>query len=118
MKSLTANLDLEGADSDAIVKVWDIVLQLGPYVSLPKPFAYDNAPPQCFKLAEMPLVGVGEHVSIKHLVDVLPQYEGEIDMSKVHEIMSRGAYEELPEPLRPKEKTEAAYSMQVVVVKK
>ena len=73
--------------------------------------------PQCFKLAEMPLIGVDDHVSLKHFVDVLPHYKGEIDMSQVREILSRGAYEELPEPLRPKEKTEFAYSMQVVVVK-
>ena len=39
-----------------------------------------------------------------HVVEIIPDWEGEIDLDCVHELLEANNYMDLPEPLCPKEK--------------
>ena len=54
---------------------------------------------------DMPLVEVFAKQT-KVLFDIVTDFEGSLDVKMIHALMKAGAYDQLPEPLRPKEPTE------------
>ncbi|CAK0844308.1 unnamed protein product, partial [Prorocentrum cordatum] len=86
MKSLKVHLEVEGADSEKIVQVFDRVR------------GHDSG---CKK--------------VKHAVAVVLNYQGDIDLAAAREAMLVNDYNGLPEPLRPRTGREALYTMQVVL---
>jgi hypothetical protein len=64
----------------------------------------------------MPLKPIGGYVTLKHLVDLLREYKGPIDTAGVLDALSRSAYKELPELLRPRTELAIPYTMQLVFV--
>ena len=102
IKSLEAHLEVEGANSDKIVQIFDLALPK--MKKVPKPRNFFNDPSKMYEIGDLPLRSFDDIQGVRYAFDIVRDYTGPLDMNAIGEAKLKIAYQELPEPLRPQEK--------------
>ena len=116
-------MDYEHANSDRIQEVWQAVEGLVlKDRKVPKSHGNPHGSPATIDVADLNIKPFkpAEQKQVSHIVEVFPEFEIDIVAKEqlIDAVMAKGAYDELPTPLKPKTKYEIGYIMQLVHVPK
>ena len=116
-RSVRSLRQVEGGARDDGALTWDEAAALTENmkaVVTPKP-SITRRPPGDLKVADLPLRFLGEGKK-NQWVDVLIDWEGDIDLDRLEEFFLQQRYSDMPDPIKIKGECKYPYAMQVVIL--
>lgn len=115
MRSLGMEMEVQGSNNDKINAAWEDVDGLK-LKQIDKPRVC-NGPPGNVELGDLPLVPMNAQAqSCMVMVDVIRDCEVQFDFNVVKALMKDNLYDQLIEPLSPKNNFDVPFVMQLVIV--
>ena len=114
MKSLGESYQIAGSSNARIVEAWTNTERSKIFAStnVQRVVNLDESKPDCTRPVDMNLCEL-QAANGKHLIDVMLEYQGQLDVNDIVAKVQRNKYNELPPPFCSKSEVEAGYVMNI-----